>query len=190
MAILEWLAYILREVFPPWDIVGPDEEGVRIRSVPLPQFLKKFIEINGGKTQVVRHLTPGFVFSVPFLDEVRKANVRYGKADLENIEVETADGVVYDISLVLEERVFNTVRALVEVELHYNGLIAAVQALVVRWANNKTGRLRVDDLLMECGPAIRDLGPDWGHKVRGIEVNSIAPPWERKEIEITHKLEG
>jgi len=40
----------------------------------------------------------------------------------------------------------------------------------------------------ECEPAVKEVGSDWGCKVRRLEINAIARPWEVKEHLIKHQF--
>jgi len=155
MELLAWVAEFLGEFFPPWAIIDPTNTGVRCRSIPMPVKFKKWAD---GKRflwmllipphgQIIREVGQGWVFSIPFIDEVWDLPTQYASDDLANIECETADGEVYDISPVIEWKVFNPVKAATEVMDYEDSLANRVRSIIVAWVSKQHGRISVQRLV-------------------------------------------
>ena len=102
--------------------------------------------------------------------------------DLENVEVETGDGQVYDLSPVLEWKVANPLKACFAISNYESSLKNAVRAMVVLTANRHTGRLDLQQLTAECTDQVRRIGGDFGCRCRTLTLNSAARPWTIHEL--------
>jgi hypothetical protein len=177
MGVLEWLGQLLSELWPPWVIVPRTHVGVRQRNVPLPNFLKRIWD-----GTIRRVCGSGFIFKTPFLDEVWELPVTLESEDLDNIEVETADGIVYDISPVLTWKVSNPLKATFDVSNYEESLHNRVRAIIVSWANRQNGRINVEQMERECTELVRKIGSEWGCFAQGVTFNSCARPWDVTEL--------
>lgn len=191
MGILEWLGQIFSELFPPWDLVPKTHVGVRQRNLPLPHFLKtlcnrvSFLPDDGI---FVKMCGPGFVFKIPFIDEVWHLPVTFESEDLENIDAETHDGLKYQISPVLTWKVWNPLKACFAISNYESSLKNEVRAVIVRWVNAQTGRLDVQRMERECSAKVQEIDNDWGCKAQRVSFNSCSQPWQHQEI--VHRLGG
>lgn len=190
MAVLEWLGWLLKQLFPPWIIVPRTHTAVRQRNLPLPARWKTCL--NGRRMfglliipedgSWIRDCGSGWVFQMPFIDETWELPVTYESEDLENVEAETADGVVYMISPVLTWKVFNPIKAAFAVQNYEDSLKNAIRAVVVEWVNLQHGRIDVRRMSEECTAVIKSMGKDWGCSAKLITFNSCAPPWSAHEL--------
>jgi len=178
MGFLEWLGNFVGQLFPPWVIVPKTHVAVRQRNVPLPLIVKRW-----WPGVVIRHCGPGFVFKIPFIDEVWEVPVTIESDDLDNIEAETKDGLVYDISPVLQWKVSNPIKAAFEVSDYENSLKNEARAIVLKWVNGREGLIDVTVMSAECTELVKKIGSDWGCFVRSMTFNSCARPWEIKELQ-------
>jgi len=178
VGFLEWLGNFVGQLFPPWVIVPRTHVGVRQRNIPVPAFLKRWW--NGV---YVRDCGAGFVFKIPFIDEVWELPVTIESEDLENIEAETQDGLVYDVSPVLQWKVQNPLKAAFIVSNYEESLKNEVRAVVLKWINAHEGLIDVTAMSEECSVLARQIGADWGCFIRSVSFNSCARPWEIKELQ-------
>jgi len=178
VGFLEWLGEFLHEIFPPWEICPKTHRAVRQRNVPLPAILK-----SRWTGVLIRDCGPGWALRIPFIDELWQLPVTYESDDLENVEVETADGIVYDVSPVLTWRVSNVIKATFDVSNYENSLKNDVRAAVVAWANRQDGRLNVGKMSEECTKLAKPLGSEWGCRVQKVTINSCARPWQTYELQ-------
>ena len=185
MAFLEWLGNFVSSFFPPWEIVPATHVGVRQRNVPLPSFVKKWWD-----GVIKRDCGPGFVFRIPWIDEVWQLPVEVESEDLDNVACQTADGEVYDLSPALTWAVNkrSTLKACFDVSNYENSNKNAVRAIIVEYVNERRGLLDLKDLNEECSRRAARVGADWGCVNKRVACNSANRNWSISEMR--HSLRG
>lgn len=179
-ALFDFLSSIWRELWP-WEIIAPDEEGIRVTTLPKP-FLwlvallsRPFgicIPRNG---QWISDLKPGAAWKLPLLSEIRKCRVTPSYVDINNVTVETADKRCKLISVTAKFRVGNARQALLLVDDYESSVAIDIQAIVTAWANKlPAAEITVERLISECTPVCREATKRWGCYLRELGVNSIA----------------
>lgn len=176
-AIINLLLSIWREVLP-FEMVQPDEAGVRVTTLPLAwvlqvaPILRRWLPHN---TQWVHDLRPGAAWKIPLLSDIRKCKVTPTYADIPNIRVQTLDGKVKLISLTAKFHVHNVRRALLEVDDFAASVVVDVQSLVTAWGNKRPSwDITVEKLVAECTALCQTAALRWGCRLRELGTNSIA----------------
>lgn len=175
-ALFDFLASIWRELWP-WEIIAPDEEGIRITTLPKP--LVWLVALFGIRVppngQWITDLKPGAAWKLPLLSEIRVCKVTPSYVDLNNITVETADKKCKLISVTAKFRVGNARQALLLVDDYESSVAVDIQAAVTAWANKLTAaEITVERLINDCTPVCREATRRWGCYLRELGVNSIA----------------
>jgi regulator of protease activity HflC (stomatin/prohibitin superfamily) len=142
---------------------------------------------------IIRDCGCGFVFKIPLLDRIDQVPVKYVSQDLENVEVETRSGKVYDLSPVLIWKGVNAIRAVTEVDDYEMSLKNAVRAACLRWANAQADTLLIEELEAASDRILKtsggfNVGTEWGCYAKAVTANSCAPPWQVQELR--HVIEG
>lgn len=195
MGILEYLGQFFAELWPPWRVVPVTHTAVRQRAIPLPAPFRRWADgrrvlgflIIPPKGVIIRDCGCGFVFRIPWIDELDEVPVELVSEDLENIEVETASGRTYDISPVLRWKTRNPIRFVTEIHDAEASMKNEVRSTILKWANQQDDRIDVRRLETECTELVREFGAEWGCFLQGVSVNSCAPPWDYHEV--THRLD-
>lgn len=124
---------------------------------------------------------PGFVLIIPFVQELRRLDLRTLTMDVPSQDVITRDNVSVKVNAVVYFRVVEPDKAIVQVE---NYLLATNQ-LCQTTLRSVCGEKELDELLSkreEVNRSIQeylDNGTDpWGIKVSGVEVKHIDLPQE------------
>lgn len=147
----------------PFVYVDPDERCVRWRGVPFVNHLW------------VKELGPGIHLKISFFDRVSSVVVKPRYLDIADITCETKDRQVLLVSLGLKFWIHNLTKALLEVENFEESLVTDAQAIVAQWVEEHNYEdIRIAKLVEECYPKIQSAALEWGCKMRGIGVNSIA----------------
>lgn len=148
----------------PFIYVDPDEVAVRWRGIP---FLHRL--------PWIKELGPGIHLKIPFLDKYGSLVIKPRYLDIADVTCETKDRQVLLVSLGLKFWVHNVTKALLEVEDFEDSLITDVQAIVVQWVEQHDYEdIRASRLVEECLPPCREAALEWGCRMRGMGVNSIA----------------
>jgi hypothetical protein len=185
--LFEVLAQIWEELVPV-QVLEPDERGVRIRTIPLigeiGEWLRnlpfvgwifskllRWLPYNG---QWVTEMYPGAVLSVPFIDSISAQVVVSRCIDLDNIRVETRDGVVYLVSITLAFKIGNIKRALLETEEYETSLCMDVQSIVAQWINSRCAPINISALCEHVEEDVAKAAIKWGCRMESLGVNSLA----------------
>jgi len=126
---------------------------------------------------------PGLIFIVPIVDRVKKVTLRTVVIDVPPQDVITKDNVSVSVNAVVYFRVFDPIKAIVEVENY----IYATHQLAQTTLRSVLGEVELDQLLSEREiinkklQAIIDKQSDaWGIKVSMVEVKHVDLPEEMK----------
>ena len=153
-AFAQWLWNNVRFV----RFVDPWQEGVRIRA---------------GRWW--RSVTPGPVFTIPFIDRVEVINVKRQVVDLEDQTVESSDGVPMFVSLSLDYSIRHAWKVWLRAQNHDASIMLEAQRLVAAWINATPAEgVTIDELLDHCGNKIRAVGWQWGCEIHEVGVNNLA----------------
>lgn len=124
---------------------------------------------------------PGLILVIPFVQELRRVDLRTLTMDVPSQDVITKDNVSVKVNAVVYFRVVEPAKAIVQVE---NYLLATNQ-LCQTTLRSVCGEKELDELLSkreEVNKSIQeylDLGTDpWGIKVSAVEVKHIDLPQE------------
>lgn len=124
---------------------------------------------------------PGLILVIPFVQELRRVDLRTLTMDVPSQDVITKDNVSVKVNAVVYFRVVDPAKAIVQVE---NYLLATNQ-LCQTTLRSVCGEKELDELLSkreEVNKSIQeylDLGTDpWGIKVSAVEVKHIDLPQE------------
>jgi hypothetical protein len=202
VSILEWLGNFLREFFPPWELVDATHTGVRQRNIPVPAGFRRWADsqrAHGRKflwlihyappgCVIKRDCGPGFVFKVPFIDQVWELPTEYESEDLDNVQFETLDGTVYNVSPVLTWKSSNPMKSAFSASNYERSNKNAALAKIVAWGNKQSGTIDVDEMSRETTKLVKEVGSEWGCRNKEVTFNYCAPTWSEQVIR--HTVEG
>ena len=130
-------------------------------------------------------MTPGWNIVLPIFQTYRKIDIRTKVIDVPEQEVITKDNVSVRINAVIYYRIFDTAKAILEIEnFHY-----AVSQLAQTTMRNSVGSVTLDELLscrdkisaMICD-TVDKASDEWGIKVHDVELKDISLPGEMKRV--------
>ncbi len=130
-------------------------------------------------------MQPGWNLVLPIFQTFSKVDVRTKAVDVPEQEAITKDNVSVKINAVIYYKVFESSKAIIEVENFYY----AVSQLAQTTMRNAVGSVTLDELLSErekisasiCD--IIDKATDaWGIKVENVELKDISLPEEMKRV--------
>lgn len=126
---------------------------------------------------------PGLIFIVPLVDRVKKVTLRTVVIDVPPQDIITKDNVSVSVNAVVYFRVFDPIKATIEVENY----IYATHQLAQTTLRSVLGEVELDQLLSDRETinkklqAIIDKQSDaWGIKVSMVEVKHVDLPEEMK----------
>lgn len=133
----------------------------------------------------VKECSPGWTIMIPFLESMRKVDIRTKAVDVPSQEAITKDNVSVQINAVLYYKISDSRKAILEVEnFHY-----AVEQLAQTTMRNAVGSVTLDELLTERNKIsteicqIIDQASDpWGIKVENVELKDISLPADMKRV--------
>ncbi len=131
--------------------------------------------------RLIRPKGPGIIFLIPFIDRVRRIDLRTITMDVPSQDVITRDNVSVKVNAVVYFRVLDVNKAVVEVE---NYLYATSQ-LAQTTLRSVCGEAELDDLLigreqinMRIQEILDTATDPWGIKVSMVEIKHIDLPPE------------
>ena len=132
-----------------------------------------------------RILKPGWHIILPIFCTYKKVDIRTKAVDVPEQEAITKDNVSIKINAVLYFKIFDSSKAILEVQ-NYNYAVAQLAQTTMR---NVVGSVSLDELLSErekisteiCKILDKETDP-WGIKVENIELKDIALPEEMKRV--------
>lgn len=131
----------------------------------------------------VKILQPGWKVIIPVIESIRKVDVRTKAVDVPAQEAITRDNVSVQINAVLYYKIFDSSKAVLEVE----NFMYAVGQLAQTTMRNVVGSVTLDELLAERDKIstqicdIIDKASDpWGITVENVELKDVALPVEMK----------
>ena len=141
------------------------------------------IKFTRGKFSKI--MNPGWNLVLPVIQSYRKIDIRTKVIDVPEQEVITKDNVSVKINAVIYYKIFDSSKAILEVEnFHY-----AVSQLAQTTMRNSVGSVTLDELL-SCRDKISaticetvdKASDDWGVKVIDVELKDISLPGEMKRV--------
>jgi regulator of protease activity HflC (stomatin/prohibitin superfamily) len=122
---------------------------------------------------------PGIFFRIPMADIFRKVDLRVVTFDVPNQQIITKDNITVDVDAVVYYRVFDPIKAVMNVENY----IYATNLLAQTALRDTIGQVELDDLLTkreELGKTlthILDAATDpWGIKVVNVSIKDVSLP--------------
>ncbi len=122
---------------------------------------------------------PGLIFLIPFIERMRKVDIRVITMDVPQQECMTVDNVTVTVDAVVYFRVVDAAAAILKV----NNYIKATHLLAQTTLRNVVGQSALDDLLSqreqlnEKMQKVVDEGTDpWGIKVSMVETKEVQLP--------------
>lgn len=132
-----------------------------------------------------RILTPGLNIVLPIIQIVKKVDIRTKVTDVPEQDALTKDNVSIKINAVVYYRVFDSAKAVLEVENY----VYAVSQLSQTTMRNTVGQFTLDELLTNRESisqnlrTILDIETDvWGIKVENVELKDIILPDDMKRV--------
>lgn len=132
-----------------------------------------------------RILNPGLNLVLPFIQTVKKVDIRTKVVDVPEQEAITKDNVSVKINAVVYYKVFDSAKAILEVE-NYKYAVSQLAQTTMR---NIVGQFTLDELLSQrenISQNIRnilDIETDvWGLKVENVELKDITLPDDMKRV--------
>ena len=133
----------------------------------------------------VKTMNPGWNIVLPIIESFSKVDIRTKVIDVPEQEAITKDNVSIKINAVIYFNVFDSSKAILEVENY----IYAVAQLAQTTMRNAVGAVSLDELLSERDKIsakiceIIDNATDpWGIKVADVELKDVALPEEMKRV--------
>ena len=130
-------------------------------------------------------LTPGLNIVLPIVQTVKKVDIRTKVTDVPEQDALTKDNVSIKINAVVYYRVFDSAKAVLEVENY----VYAVSQLSQTTMRNTVGQFTLDELLTNRESisqnlrTILDIETDvWGIKVENVELKDIILPDDMKRV--------
>jgi regulator of protease activity HflC (stomatin/prohibitin superfamily) len=122
---------------------------------------------------------PGLIFLIPFIERMRKVDIRVITMDVPQQECMTLDNVTVTVDAVVYFRVVDAAAAILKV----NNYVKATHLLAQTTLRNTVGQSPLDDLLSqreklnESMQKVVDEGTDpWGIKVSMVETKEVQLP--------------
>ncbi len=124
-------------------------------------------------------VNPGWRFLFPFIQSLKKVDVRTKAVEVPHQEAITRDNVSCKINAVIYYRIVDAARSIIEVENVWN----AASQLAQTTMRNVCGELNLDELLSERDQASTRISQliaahtaSWGIQVQGVELKDIQLP--------------
>lgn len=130
-------------------------------------------------------LNPGWHVILPIFCSYKKIDIRTKAVDVPDQEAITKDNVSVRINAVIYYKIFDSSKALLQVENYYY----AVSQLTQTTMRNAVGSVTLDELLSEREKISSNIRliidkatDDWGIEVENIELKDISLPEEMKRV--------
>ena len=124
---------------------------------------------------------PGLFFLIPFIDRMVKANMQTVTLDIPPQDVITKDNVTVRVNAVCYFRVFDAVKAVVEVQ-NYLYATSQISQTTLRAVLSKVDLDQIlterDELNVNIQQIIDDVSDPWGIKVERVEIKDVDLPQE------------
>jgi regulator of protease activity HflC (stomatin/prohibitin superfamily) len=172
---MEWLSRLfesLLSVFPRLWLVLPDEGGIRIT---LGKYVKK--------------TSAGWYVWWPLIQNCTKLAITPQALKLPEQSIESKDGKPVVINCVIQYKVMDVRKALLNVESYEDMLTAIASRIVIGYTKNRTlvECWELEKLEGEIEKGTRDKIGNWGLKVQGIYVTQLT---RAKTVRIMLDSEG
>ncbi len=122
---------------------------------------------------------PGLFIVIPFVDTFRKVDLRVLTFDVPKQRIVTKDNVTVDVDAVVYYRVFDPIKAVVEVE----NFVIATNLLAQTTLRDVLGQVELDDLLTrreELNKRLQEIidaaTDPWGIKVTAVAIKDVTIP--------------
>ncbi|MDD4333495.1 MAG: slipin family protein [Patescibacteria group bacterium] len=149
-------------ILPGLRVVQQYEKGVRFR-------LGKIIGIK----------EPGLNWIIPYIEWMRKADLRIITLPIPPQKIITKDNVSVDISAVAYYQIVDAVKSIVAIE----NVMSAINQIAQTTVRNIVGRFQLDEVLSERDTINKEIGAvldahteSWGVKVSLVEIKDIELP--------------
>jgi len=140
----------------------------------------------------VKTLNPGLNWVIPFIEWVRKVDIRVIATDIPSQEVITKDNVPMKVNGVVFFKVVNAEKAVLEVESYGYAISQLAQSAL----RDMAGKAELDTVLAkreEIGNQIQDIvdkeTDPWGIKVTDVKIKDIELPENMKRA-MAHQAEA
>jgi regulator of protease activity HflC (stomatin/prohibitin superfamily) len=124
---------------------------------------------------------PGLFFLIPFIDRMVKANMQTVTLDIPPQDIITKDNVTVRVNAVCYFRVFDAVKAVVEVQ-NYLYATSQISQTTLRAVLSKVDLDQIlterDELNVDIQGIIDDVSDPWGIKVERVEIKDVDLPQE------------
>ncbi|HDI47120.1 MAG TPA: slipin family protein, partial [Candidatus Methanomethylia archaeon] len=122
---------------------------------------------------------PGLFIVIPFVDTFRRVDLRVLTFDVPKQRIVTKDNVTVDVDAVVYYRVFDPIKAVVEVE----NFVIATNLLAQTTLRDVLGQVELDDLLTrreELNKRLQEIidaaTDPWGIKVTAVAIKDVTIP--------------
>ncbi|HJR45735.1 MAG TPA: slipin family protein [Actinomycetota bacterium] len=148
-------------------------------SIRIVQEYEKGVIFRLGR--VVGAKGPGLFFVVPIIDRMVKANLQTVTLDVPPQDIITKDNVTVRVNAVCYFRVFDSVKAVVEVQ-NYLYATSQIAQTTLRAVLSKVDLDQIlterDQLNMDLQQIIDEVSDPWGVKVERVEIKDVDLPQE------------
>ncbi len=129
--------------------------------------------------KIVRTLTPGLNLVIPFIELVRKVDMRTITLPIQPQKIITKDNVSVDVSAVAYYKIVDSIKSIVAIE----NVMVAVNQIAQTTMRNIVGRFQLDEILSERDQinkeiqAVLDAHTEpWGVQISVVEIKDIELP--------------
>lgn len=129
--------------------------------------------------KIVRTLTPGLNLVIPFIELVRKVDMRTVTLPIQPQKIITKDNVSVDVSAVAYYKIVDSIKSIVSIE----NVMAAVNQIAQTTLRNIVGRFQLDEILSERDQINKEIQKvldahteAWGVQISVVEIKDIELP--------------
>lgn len=150
---------------------------VLVLGLRIVQQYQKGVVFRLGKIQGIKE--PGLSWVIPFIDQVRKVDLRTITLPVPSQKIITKDNVSVDVSAVAYYRVTDVVKSIVAIE----NVMAAINQIAQTSVRNIVGKFQLDEILSERETINKEITTvldthteAWGVVVPVVEIKDIELP--------------
>jgi hypothetical protein len=134
---------------------------------------QRAVRICGGR---YKEVGPGFHFKLPWAMEFHDEDVTWRQVQCPEQKVCSSDGTTWLVTLAMELKVADVVRALVKTHDYEESVVTDAQSTIAEWVNaTDDGNLTIEAMKVDCLGHIRQKAKRWGCRVRSLGAVSFAP---------------
>jgi len=129
--------------------------------------------------KIVRTLTPGLNLVIPFIELVRKVDMRTITLPIQPQKIITKDNVSVDVSAVAYYKIVDGIKSIVAIE----NVMVAVNQIAQTTMRNIVGRFQLDEILSERDEINKEIQvvldahtEHWGVQISVVEIKDIELP--------------